>query len=192
MDIEEIRKEIQKRKKKKTKFNLKFINKLAFLIIFTLLCLILLKTNNNFKTKFYEYVLNNNISFVKINNLYKKYLKDVLPFKEKETSVFNETLVFTEQSKYKDGVSLLVSKNYLVPILESGMVIFVGEKEDYGKTVIIEQIDGLEVWYGGLENYSLNMYDYVNKGDLLGEIKDDKLYLVFKKDGKVLEYEDKL
>lgn len=200
MDIEDIRNEIRKKKtnkkvKKTVNSNIKFLNKIAFTIILTLITLIVLKTNTKFKTTFYKYVLEDNISFISLNNIYQKYLSDVLPnlsFFNKTEPVFNETLSFTAQSKYKDGVALTVSKNYLVPILEAGMVIFAGEKEDYGKTIIIEQIDGLEVWYSNLDNYSVNLYDYVTKGSALGEVVGDKLYLVFKKDGKTLEYEDKL
>ena len=34
------------------------------------------------------------------------------------------------------------------------------------------------------------MYDYVNKGDFLGEVKDNILYLVFEKDGVFLNYKE--
>lgn len=205
MDIEDIRNEIRKKRKTirskkvvknhQSSNNIKILNKIAFTIILTLITLIGLKTNNEFKTKFYKYVLEDNISFVSINNIYQKYLSDVLPnlsfFNETEP-VFNETLMYTNQSKYKDGVALTVTNNYLVPILDNGMVIFVGKKEEYGKTVIIEQVDGLEVWYSNLSNYSVNLYDYVTKGSPLGEVIGNKLYLVFKKDGEILEYEDRL
>lgn len=205
MDIEDIRNEIKKKRKNngskkvvktnQSSNNIKILNKIAFTMILTLITLIGLKTNNEFKAKFYKYVLEDNISFVSINNIYQKYLSDVLPnlsfFNETEP-VFNESLIYSAQSKYKDGVALTVTKNYLVPILDSGMVIFVGEKEEYGKTVIIEQVDGLEVWYSNLNNYSVNLYDYVTKGNLLGEVDGEKLYLVFKKDGETLEYEDRL
>jgi len=204
MDIEDIRNEIKKKKKtnrskkvvkNSSSNNIKTLNKIAFTIILTLITLIGLKTNTEFKTKFYKYVLEDNISFVSINNIYQKYLSDVLPnlfFLDETEPVFNETLIYTNQSKYKDGVALTVTNNYLVPILESGMVIFVGEKEEYGKTVIIEQVDGLEIWYSNLSNYSVDLYDYVTKGSVLGEVDGDKLYLVFKKDGETLEYEDRL
>lgn len=205
MDIEDIRNEIKKKKKnnqiKKTvktnqnSNNVKFLNKIAFTIILTLIILIGTKINTEFKTKFYKYVLEDNISFVSINNFYQKYLSNVLPnfsFFNKSKPVFNETLIYTSQSKYKDGVALTVTNNYLVPILESGMVIFLGEKEEYGKTVIIEQVDGLEVWYSNLDNYSVNLYDYVTKGNILGEVDGNQLYLVFKKNGETLEYEDRL
>ena len=89
-----------------------------------------------------------------------------------------------------DGVELEVASNYLVPNLESGMVIFVGEKENLGKTVIIEQVNGVEVWYSNLSSININIYDYVEKGSLIGEVSDQKLYLTFKKDGQILNYED--
>ena len=89
-----------------------------------------------------------------------------------------------------DGVQLEVASNYLVPNLESGMVIFVGEKENLGKTVIIEQVNGVEVWYSNLSSININIYDYVEKGSLIGEVSDQKLYLTFKKDGQILNYED--
>ena len=70
------------------------------------------------------------------------------------------------------------------------MVIFVGEKENLGKTVIIEQVNGVEVWYSNLSSININIYDYVEKGSLIGEVSDQKLYLTFKKDGQILNYED--
>ena len=73
-------------------------------------------------------------------------------------------------------------------MLDAGIVVFIGEKEDYGKTVIIQQTDGVDVWSGNVDNLNVKIYDYVESGALLGETKDDKLYLVFKKEGEVLDY----
>ena len=103
--------------------------------------------------------------------------------------VFSEKIKYNTISKYYDGVSLSVSNNLLVPILESGMVVFVGEKENYGSTVIVEGVDGVDVWYGNLENINVQMYDFVEKGSALASTSSDKLYLVFKKDGENIDYE---
>ena len=67
---------------------------------------------------------------------------------------------------------------------------FAGEKEGYGNTVVILQADDTEVWYGNLSNIEVSMYDYLKAGDIVGETLDDKLYMVFMKDGKVLDYKD--
>ena len=39
-------------------------------------------------------------------------------------------------------------------------------------------------------NSDIKIYDYVQKGTLLGEVVDNKLYLVFQKEGKYLNYKD--
>ena len=82
--------------------------------------------------------------------------------------------------------------NYLVPVLESGIVLFIGEKENYGNVIIIEGVDGVDIWYGNMKTTSVKLYDYVESGDLLGETLNDNLYLVYSKDGKFLNYEDYL
>ena len=162
-DIEEIRKKIKNKRtsnKKKYKTNKKtniriFFSKILITIILTLTTLIVLKNNNKYKTLFYKEVYEKNISFATINELYQKYFGSPLPFKDlfKDDTkmVFSENLQYSEQNKYLDGVKLTVENNYLVPILESGMVVFIGEKEGYGNTVIIQQMDGIDVWYGNLD-----------------------------------------
>ena len=74
--------------------------------------------------------------------------------------------------------------------IDQGLVVFVGEKEGYGNTVIIEQQDGTTVWYSNLKNSSVKLYDYVKKGSYIGENKDDYMYLVFKKEGNIVDYKN--
>ena len=37
---------------------------------------------------------------------------------------------------------------------------------------------------------NVKLYDYVNKGDFLGEVIDNNLYIVFQKDKEYLEFEN--
>lgn len=39
-----------------------------------------------------------------------------------------------------------------------------------------------------LPKKNIKMYDYVKKGDLIGEAKDKKIYLLFEEKGKFLDY----
>lgn len=195
-DIKMIKSKIKKKNKKTNKNRSSlygFISKLLITIILTLITLILLKSNNKLKTFFYNKVYDNNISFATINKWYENHFGSSIPFKElveKDTkAVFNNKLEYSKKEKYLDGVKLSVDKNYLVPILESGMVVYIGKKEGYGNTVIVQQINGVDVWYGNINNPNVKLYDYVEKGKLLGDVKNNNLYLVFKKDGKVLSYE---
>lgn len=179
-------------KSKKLSFFNKFIIKTLILIVLTLSVLIGLKSSLKFKTIFYENVYNTHFSFAKVNKLYQDMFGSPIPFKDlfkKDTMpVFNEKLSYKTASKYYDGVNLEVEDNLLVPILESGMVVFIGEKENYGNTVIIEQIDGIDIWYGNVTNVNIKLYDYVEKGNILGNAEGKNLYLVYKKDGKTLDY----
>ena len=72
------------------------------------------------------------------------------------------------------------------------MVIYIGEKENYGNVVIVEGIDGIDIWYGNMETTSVKLYDYVEKGAYLGTVKDDNLYLADQKDGNFLDYKEYL
>lgn len=170
-----------------------FVNQLCITIILTLLTLIILKSNSKLKQGFYKQVYENNFSFSEVNELYKKYFGSSIPFKDFFVStkpVFNEKLTYIEANKYIDGVKLTVDNKYLVPNQLSGLVVFIGEKEGYGNTVIIQQANGVDLWYGNIEDVSVKLYDYVEQGDLIGATKDTNLYLVYKKDGEVLNYED--
>ena len=172
----------------------KYISKLFIAVILMLITLITLKSNNELKTNFYKQVFDTNISFASINKVYQDCFGSPIPFqklfKNKIDPVFNEKLSYDEANKYKDGVKLTVKKNYLIPILESGIVIFIGDKEGYGNTVIIQQTNGIDIWYSNVDKLNVKLYDFIEKGTLLGEVKDTNLYLVYIKEGKVLDYKD--
>lgn len=169
-----------------------YFSKILITIILTLITLIVLKQNDKWKKTFHKYVLEKNISFASINQMYEDKFGSALPFKDllpKTTeTVFEEKLSYKEASKYLEGARLTVSTNYLVPALETGMVVFVGEKEKYGKCIIIEGTDGVEIWYANMHKSDVKVYDFVEKGSYLGETDKNTLYLIFKKDGKALDY----
>lgn len=163
---------------------------LVVVILFSLA--IIYKSNSSLKDNISGYFFEENISFTKIKKVYDKYLGGILPIKKEENNtieVFNEKLNYSSSSIYYDGVKLSVAESYLVPVLEEGMVVFIGDKENYGKTVIIENLDGVDYWYANINSTSLKLYDYVEKGSLVGEVNND-LYMVFSKDGNYLNYEE--
>lgn len=185
------------RKNKKTKssnikkylFELSLRTLAVFLILLSLA--IVYKKDNNFKENISLYFFEENISFTKIKKIYDKYLGGLLLTKREENTmeVFNEKLNYSTSSIYHDGVKLSVSESYLVPTLDEGMVVFIGNKDNYGKTIIIENLDGIHYWYGNINNTSLKLYDYVERGTLIGDVNNE-LYMIFSKDGKFLDYEE--
>ena len=173
-----------------------FKNLIIRVLIVTVIFLslaIVCKSDSSLKTKIYDYINSENISFTKIKSLYDKYLGGVLPLKKDGDTeeVFNETLKYDSISIYHDGVKLSVGDNYLVPSMKEGMVVFIGDKDNYGNTIIIEDLSGVDIWYGNVSNTSLKLYDYVEEGTLLGEANKE-LFMVFSKDDKYLDYEEYL
>lgn len=168
-----------------------FISRFMICVAITLLGLIAIKKSSDLKNKIQKYVYEDNFNFSYFNQLYTKYLGGVFPLDSfiKTEKVFNEKLNYVEEEKYRDGCKLKVEANYLVPSIESGIVVYIGDKDYYGSVVIVQQNNGVDVWYGNVTS-SLDMYDYVEKGELLGEAKDNSLYLVFEKEGKFLDYKD--
>lgn len=202
-ELERIRSEMKQKRKKTNKgtekkrngFSIyRYLCKALLVVFLTLLVLIFMKKDPQFKTDFYKFVYNSHFSFATFNDVYEKYMGNPLPFKDLLVQgtepVFNEQLVYKETNIYKDGVELKVDKNYMVPALDSGIVVFIGDKDDYKNTVIVQQANGIDVWYSNVSADNLKLYDYIEKGSLIGEVKTDSLYMVFKKDGKVLDYKD--
>ncbi len=164
-------------------------SKLLLTVILFLITLITLKKNSDLRNKFYDEVYNSSFNFAYVNSLYTKFLGEPMPFLNETTNmVFNEKLVYDNIDDYMDGAVLTVGSNYLVPVLDEGIVIFVGEKENYGKCVIIENSLGVDILYGNLSNINVSMYDYVKEGSLVGEV-NNKLYMTFTKDGESISYD---
>ena len=155
-----------------------------------------LKLSKNFKLfslgDDWQSIYKSTSSDINLITNYNKYFKDLnvkdIINKDKTELVSNEKLSYSKYDKYKDGVKITVSSNYSVLVLESGIIVYIGNKDDYDSTIIVQQINGIDLLYGNIENTNYKLYDYVKKKDILG-VSNKYLYLVFKKDGKVLDYE---
>lgn len=168
----------------------KLITKFMIAIIFFLISIIFTNYSDKNLLLYKEYVFTESLPFTKIKGWYEDLFGEVLPTQDNTQTVFNGKLVYKEISEYYDGEKLLVSKNTLVNNITSGVVVFSGEKDNYGNTVIIQGIDGVDIWYGNLENVSVSLYDYIEANTVIGETKDEYLYLVIKKDNEYIKYEN--
>lgn len=155
---------------------------------------IILTNTTEFGSKFIkEKVLKEHMSFSNIANVYNKYFGNIVPFEDlvkDDQTVFQEELTYESIENYKDGFELTVKKNYLVPVINSGIVVFIGEKEGLGNTVIIQGVDEIDYWYSNVGNLSCSLYDYVSKGTYLGTAIDTKMYLTFKKGSEYLGFDE--
>lgn len=171
------------------------ISKTMLTIIIFLVGMIFIKQDTTNKALVKKKIYEENIKFVKVKELYKKYFGNVFSIDNvvyEDTPVFKEQIEYSKINTYKDGAELTVQENYMIPALENGIVVYIGEKEEYGQTIIIEQENGIDVFYANITTNDISLYDYVKKGDYIGQVKTNKLYLIFQKNGKVLNYKDYL
>lgn len=165
-----------------------FLIKLVVIVILFFSIVITTKDNEGIRIWLKDNVFTNNISFQKFQNKYIKYFGNILPFNKYITiPVFSEKLEYLELEEYKDGVKLKVTSNYLLPSINSGIVVFVGEKEGYGNTIIVEGEE--TIWYSNISS-NVKLYDEIKRGEFLGEVDGENLYLVFKKEGKIVDYKE--
>lgn len=80
------------------------------------------------------------------------------------------------------------AKDAEVEAMSEGIIRFIGEQEGFGKTVIIQHADKSESWYGNLNDISVSLYEYIEKGKKVGAVTNstsgDKgaFYFAIKKD----------
>ena len=168
-----------------------FINQIFISTIILLIGLIVIKRDPALKVNIKKDVYENSAEFMKFKKIYDDYFGNIIPLNnmlDKEKIVFDEKLAYISDEKYKDGVKLTVEDNYLVPTLQEGIVVYIGEKENYGNTVIVEQTDGVDVFYSNLKEINVKLYDYLGQGELIGEVNNNYLYLIFQKEGNVIDY----
>lgn len=205
MDVEDI---IRKNKAKRRSYaesstvkeelpkNIKYlkglISRVLITIIFVLGSIIYTNINSDNKKLYKKYVLENSLSFTKINNLYNDLFGEIdflKKTKDNSTPVFNN-ISYSSVENYKNGVKLNVSMNETVSAITSGIVVFIGEKEELGNTIIIQGNDGVDIWYSNITDTNIKVYDYVESGSILGTSNSNELYLTLIKDGKYMNYEE--
>lgn len=171
--------------------NKKYIKSLLIRVLISIALFLALSIFVNYSNKnlllFKNHVYDTSFNFSKFTKVYNKYFGKVLP-EAKTIAVNSKKNTYKEVNVYKDGVAL--SGVDTVYPYKSGIVVFAGEKEEYGNTVIIQGMDGIDYWYANITDINVKLYDYVESDNIIGNAKDNKLYVVFMKDGQVLKYED--
>lgn len=173
--------------------NKKYIKSLLTRILISIIIFLIISIFVNSSDKnlllFKNNVYDQSFKFNKISSLYNKYFGNLInkPSPREVLNVSKE-ISYTSYNVYKDGVKL--SGVSVVYPYKSGIVVFIGEKDDYGNTIIIQGMDGIDYWYGNVENPNVKLYDYIESDNIIANAKDGELYAVFMKDGKVLDYEE--
>jgi stage IV sporulation protein FA len=80
------------------------------------------------------------------------------------------------QSFKTDGQGILIQTelNQKVEAIKDGTVIFVGEKNQLGNTVIVQHADGSESWYGKLGSINVKYLERVDSKKVLGTVSPNE------------------
>lgn len=158
-------------------------------VILVLLCAIFINISDQNLLFFKDHFLNDTLAFNKMNELYTKYFGNILPEKiNNSIPVFENTKPYKNITKEGDSYRVELTTNTF-SFLESGVVVFLGEKEGFGKTVIVQGIDGTDIWYSNIEEVSITLYDYVEKDKIIGTFKEGSALLTFVEQGAYIGYE---
>ena len=169
----------------------KIFTKILLSIILVLCCTIYVKLSPENLEFFKTHVLENNLTFTKINNWYHDVFGSFLPsVKEPDSTTVAQEQPTLIKEEYLDGYKISTQKGSSISALASGLFVFTGEKEGYGNVLIIQGVNGIDIWYGNLEDSSLKLYDYIETNTVLGNTKDDYYYLAFVKDGNFISYDE--
>lgn len=186
-DSKYYRKIIEKNKKKIDK---SWITKLLLSIIILLLCLIVSNLNLEFKDYLKDTILEKDIKFSNIHKFYDKYIGSM---SDKKTSlVVNEESSIEQLPRTEEeGIYMIkVGKDYVIDFLQPGIIVYIGEKDNLGNTVIVQGNDGVDLWYSNVLITEYSLYDYVSKGDVLGISNGEEIKLTIVEDGNKLKYEE--
>jgi len=176
-----------KKKNMSSNNNLVWLNKLLFSIILVLICLIGSNFSSKFNSLIKKNVLEDSFNFSKINNFYNKFIGSYID--NDDTVIVANTDIIEGESV--DGSYLYnINKDEPISLKASGIIVYIGDKDNLNDTVIVQGNDGVDIWYSNILISDYSLYDYVKKGEVLGTSLDNKYYLTIMKDGKKLKYEE--
>lgn len=186
-------KKISKFNPKVQKYLSNLLSKFLLSIIFLMVSIILIKSNSNIKNFYQEDILTKQINFTKFNDFYTKYFGNILPdytVPSVPTQMASNTeFDYNNGTPYLNGTKLETTENYPVPIITSGIIVFLGEKDSLGPTCIVQGVDGIDIWYSHIDTSSLNLYDYVTEGKILAPTESNYFYLTIDSNGNYLTYD---
>lgn len=161
-------------------------------IILVLSISIYIKHDSNNIEYINKYLSTESIPFTKINNLFKDNLGSVIPEYNKHDITVNkvDSLINLDYSTSGEYTSINTGINYMVNSLSGGLVVYKGNKDNLGNTVIIQGNDGVDIWYIGVVDSNINLYDYINKDSIIGNTEGEYLKLKLVKNGNTISYEE--
>ena len=176
---------------KKWKYIKGLISRTLIAVIFVLGSIIFTNISAKNKELYQKYVLEDSLEFTKINELYQSLFGSVdITKKDNDSEVVFGNITYTNIEPFKNGSKLTIGMNEVVNVITSGIVVFIGEKDDLGNTIIIQGNDGVDIWYSNITDTDIKVYDYLESGNILCSSNSDDIYITISKDGEFISYEE--
>ncbi len=179
----------QKKESKRSNYISNLFTRTLISVILVLLCAIFVNLKDENLLFFKEKLFQDTLSFQKINAWYTKYFGSILPLEKTDntTAVFQSDAMYQNIEPYADSYKATI--NGPAVFLESGIIVFLGEKENLGNTVIVQGIDGVDIWYSNITTNDLTLYDYVEKDSIVGDANNNEIIFTFMENGNYIGYE---
>lgn len=165
-----------------------------FLSTFILLCLVIAnKISISTKgIKLSEYTIEKNWNFLKMVTVFNGMFGEFIVINDDQT-VDSNTLY--DQITYHHNVNYITNYDFSGAMAtSSGVVSKIVKNKDKTYTITIQGIDDYVYIYDGLESIDFSIYNYVEKGTVIGLAKKENnqytFKLTIKKDGKYYDFYD--
>ena len=94
---------------------------------------------------------------------------DKIPNSENESKQMQYALpasgrILEEFGENGQRITIEIGKDANVEAMNEGLVSFIGQKDGFGQTVVIQHADKSEAWYGNLSSMDVTLYEYIEKG----------------------------
>lgn len=159
----------------------KSVKKMLGIIILVLIGMIMMKQNPGLKEEIKQTLYEKSLPMMALRQKYNQYFS--WNEEKKVQSVMVETISFKRKEKTKTGVKLIVNTEQSIPLLESGMIVLVESNN-----IVVEQIDGVTATYSNIKTNQYKLYDYIEKGEILGVASEEDIYISFLKEGNYYDY----
>lgn len=141
------------------------------------------------------HIMEKEFQFAVVSNWYESKFGEPLTFLNVNNKLNDESEVIQTSGKVLEsfqvnGQGIVIESSInSVESFGEGLVIFAGEKEDLGQTIIVQNVDGSETWYGKLDTISVNVYDEVKKGDIIANSNSENgtYYVAMKKNESFID-----
>ncbi len=170
--------------RKENNSHYKIVNSFLLSVIILLGSLVACNYSSKIKDYYQNTILSKNIRFSDFKKVYHFFVKEP----QEEMLVFQEQTIYPIE-KINHSTKIFYGEDPIY-FLKPGIIVYLGEKDDLGMTMIVQGNDGVDIWYSNLSNTEYHLYDYVSVKDIIGEASNGELIVTIDHDGYYLNYEE--